>query len=133
MQMCDIEVIKDPAKQRAGEPLFDYRNQYRFSSKEGVNNYIWLSYILASQSAGRIGNDLTGTLAAMNVVPQGTVWFRYSNDQGKPPGIDFGDAEPLDGAAYLLLRGRAVRVPKEWQAKDAVLMQNIRKLKGTGF
>jgi hypothetical protein len=69
----------------------------------------------------------------MNVVPAGTVWFRYSNDQGKPPGVDFGPAEPLDGAAYLLLRGRAVRVPKEWQAKDAVLMQNIRKLKGTGF
>ena len=134
MQMCDIEVIKDPGRQKAGEPLFDYRNQFRFKSKEGVNNYIWLSYILAANSAGRIGNDLTGTLAAMNVVPPGTVWFRYSNDQGPPEGVLPPEGvDWLDGAAYLLLRGRAVRVPKEWQAKDAVLMQNIRKLKGTAY
>ena len=139
MEMCDIEAIKDPAKQRAGEPVFDIRGeesasgvQYRFRTESGVNCYQWLTWSMAATSAGRLGQDVTGTLAAMNVVPPGTHWMRYSMDYQPPVNMPEPDGGWKDGAAYLIIRGRPVRVPKEWQARDAVLRQNLRKLQEVG-
>jgi hypothetical protein len=139
MEMCDIEAIRDPAKQKPGEPVFDIRGeeksagvQYRFRTESGVNCYQWLTYAMAATSAGRLGQDITGTMAAMNIVPPGTYWMRYQMDYAPPLDMPEPDGGWKDGAAYLIIRGRPVRVPKEWQAKDAVLRQNIRKLNEMG-
>ena len=135
MTLCDIEVVRDPKKQRAGEPLFEGSVQYRFRTQAGAANYTNLQYILQVSAAGRIGNDITGMLIAMDIVPEGTEFFRYSADSPLPEGVPERDSKGnrlLDGAAYMLIRNRPVRVPKEWEAKDRVLMKNKAKLELKG-
>ena len=131
MTYCDIEVIKDPTKQRAGEPIFEGQEQYKFRTQGGAENFKNLQYVMQIMAAQRIGQDITATLIAMDAVPPGTEFFRYTADAPKPEGLLEGDAL-LDGAAYLIIRNRPVRVPKEWQAYDAVLMKNKSKLELKG-
>ena len=138
-QYCDIEVIRDPEKMRPGEPIFAEPGtrgvQYKFRTQEGVQNFIQLSYMMQITGSQRIGQDITGALMAMDALPDGSYFFRYSADAPLPEGVQERDSDGnslLDGAAYMIIRNRPVRVPKEWEAYDRVMRANKAKLEMKG-
>ena len=138
-QYCDIEPITDPEKMRPGEPIFAEPGtrgvQYRFRTQAGVQNYIKIGYLMQITSTQRIGSDITGMLMAMDAIPDGSYFFRYSADAPLPEGVQERDSDGnslLDGAAYMIIRNRPVRVPKEWEAYDRVLRTNKAKLQLKG-
>jgi len=138
-QYCDIEVIRDPEKMRPGEPIFAEPGtrgvQYRFRTQAGVQNFIQLGYLMQVTASQRMGQDITGMLMASNSIPDGSYFFRYTADAPLPEGVQERDSDGnrlLDGAAYMIIRNRPVRVPKEWEAYDRVLRTNKAKLQLKG-
>jgi hypothetical protein len=124
---------------RPGEPIFAEPGtrgvQYKFRTQEGVQNFIQLSYMMQITGSQRIGQDITGALMAMDALPDGSYFFRYSADAPLPEGVQERDSDGnslLDGAAYMIIRNRPVRVPKEWEAYDRVMRANKAKLEMKG-
>ena len=115
----DIEV-RPTEKRIPGSPTFG-GYQYRFRSKEGYNNYLIDQGILSLSGMQRGFNDYYNALVGQGIitVPQ-NVDLNYQGPLQKPiltPGAD-----------YLLLKGRAVKLPKDIELEYRALKESERRL-----
>ena len=113
----DLEV-RPPSKMVPGSPTFD-GFQYRFTTKEGYNNFYLDSLALTVVGAKRLADDATSLMIQSGMIPEGAE-FKYL-ENGTP-------------VMYLIGRETPIKVPKEWEMYDRQLraqQYRLRELKKT--
>ena len=103
----------DPEKPDEGiAPRGGY--QLQFKSAEGYDRFLMYQTMLQFAGYQRLMNDVTGTLIAAELLPEGTQ-FGYS-EQGNP-------------ILYNVMRQKTIRVPKEWEKMDRQVRQQETELR----